>query len=76
MTVPFEVGVEIKLATLGFRNGFGSVRVLARIDAQEFETSLFPDKASGSFLLPVKASVRKALGLTKGQTIEVSLSLI
>ena len=76
MTVPFEVGVEIKLATLGLRHGFGSVRVRADINGQEFETSLFPDKASASFMLPVKASVRKALGLTKGQTIEVSLSLI
>ncbi|TGV42067.1 DUF1905 domain-containing protein [bacterium M00.F.Ca.ET.168.01.1.1] len=42
-----------------------------------WQTSLFPDKASGSLLLPVKASVRQREGLKAGDapalTIEVEL---
>jgi hypothetical protein len=76
ISVPFDVGTQIKLETMGPRHGFGSVRVLAVIDGEAFKTSVFPDKASGSYLLPVKAAVRKAIGAAKGQSLRVQLTLI
>lgn len=39
--------------------GFGSVRVEATLGGTTWLTSVFPDKASGSYLLPVKAAVRR-----------------
>jgi hypothetical protein len=49
------------------------VRVHAQIGATTWATSVFPDKARGAFVLPVKAAVRKAEGLEVGDTVPVSL---
>lgn len=54
--------------------GFGSLKVTARIGDSTFSTSVFPSKELG-WLLPVKASVRKAEGIAEGDTVEVELRL-
>lgn len=72
LTLPAEAAEQIKF----FRekhHGFGTVRVRAVIGSTEWQTSLFPDKASDSFLLPVKAGVRKKEGLSAGNQAEVML---
>jgi hypothetical protein len=45
--------------------------VRARIGESRWETSVFADKASGCYLLPVKATVRKAEGISTGDKIGV-----
>jgi hypothetical protein len=57
--------------TLG---GFGSLKVTATIGDSTFRTSLFPSKELG-WLLPVKASVRKAEGIGEDDTVAVVLEL-
>ncbi|MDE2435531.1 MAG: DUF1905 domain-containing protein [Sphingomonadales bacterium] len=54
--------------------GFGSLKVRARIGDSTFATSVFPSKELG-WILPVKASVRKAEGIGEGDTIEVTLAV-
>ncbi|CCE99595.1 hypothetical protein predicted by Glimmer/Critica (plasmid) [Sinorhizobium fredii HH103] len=49
--------------------------MIVRIGKTEWTTSVFPDKASGSFLLPVKAEVRRKEKLAAGQSIRIKLSL-
>jgi hypothetical protein len=46
------------------------------IGKSTFETSLFPAKEFGSYLLPVKASVRKANNLLAGDNIKAGLEPI
>ncbi|TCM19037.1 uncharacterized protein DUF1905 [Novosphingobium sp. PhB165] len=57
----------------GQSRGFGSLKVKARIGGTVFATSVFPSKADGGWLLPVKASVRRAESLAEGDDVEVSL---
>lgn len=54
--------------------GFGSLKVKARIGDSTFTTSVFPAKQLG-WLLPVKASVRKAEGIGEGDIVEVVLEV-
>ncbi|MBS0477370.1 MAG: DUF1905 domain-containing protein [Proteobacteria bacterium] len=54
--------------------GFGSLKVTARIGETMFKTSLFPSKELG-WLLPVKAAVRKAEGVSEGDVVEVVLTV-
>lgn len=54
--------------------GFGSLKVTATIGESTFKTSVFPSKELG-WLLPVKASVRKAEGLGEGDSVAVVLEL-
>ena len=54
--------------------GFGSLKVRATIGDSSFATSVFPSKSVG-WMLPVKASVRKAEGLAEGDPVSVVLEL-
>lgn len=54
--------------------GFGSLKVTARIGDTTFRTSLFPSKEMG-WLLPVKASVRRAEGIGEGDRVAVTLEV-
>ena len=74
ITVPEEVADEIEDAVIEWR-GFGSVRVQATIGATTWRTSIFPSKEIGSFILPVKKSVRSAEDLGEGDTCAVVISL-
>ncbi len=59
----------------GRKRGWGAMKVSARIGETIWETSIFPEKGSGGWLLPVKAAVRKAEGLVVGDTVELSVIL-
>ena len=76
LTLPFDVTDEIDDITTGKQGGFGSVRVTATIGRTSFTTSVFPSKEQKSFILPVKASVRKAEHLAAGTMCVVSLELL
>ena len=58
VTLPTDVADAIDEA-VGERAGFGSIPVEATIGASTWKTSLFPDKQSASFVLPVKKAVRQ-----------------
>ena len=58
----------------GMSRGWGSLKVTATIGESRWSTSVFPARDTG-WLLPVKASVRKAEGLVDGDRVEVALEL-
>jgi len=60
----------------GKGRGFGSVKVRAAIGGTSWNTSVFPSKASGGYLLPVKLAVRSAEDLAEGDVAEVALELL
>lgn len=70
-----DVVGEIHYAAMGRTGGFGSVKVSATIGATQWDTSVFPDKKSGGFMLPVKAAVRRAEKLSEGDTVSLSLEI-
>jgi Domain of unknown function (DUF1905) len=59
----------------GQRRGWGAMKVHVTIGETSWETSIFPDKGSGGWLLPIKAAVRKAEELVVGDRIQVSVML-
>jgi Domain of unknown function (DUF1905) len=81
LTIDGEVAEAIHALALmrrlesGRRRGWGSMKAVAMIGDTRWETSIFPDKSSGGWLLPVKASVRKAEGLVAGDSVELSVKL-
>ena len=58
---------------LGGARGFGSVRVRMSVERVAFETSAFPHKESGGYLVPVKAEVRKKAGVGEGDVVAVRI---
>ena len=66
---------EIKERHGKVRRGFGSIRVVATIGKTSWKTSIFPDKQSGTYLLPLKAQVRRAEGIDAGDTVTFYLEI-
>jgi hypothetical protein len=75
VTLPFDIADEIEDVAADAKRGFGSVRVRARIGVTRFDTSLFPDTKAESYVLPVKAQVRKAEQVGDGDRVRVHLEL-
>ena len=73
VSLPPEVADEIADRFADRSAAFGSVRVQATIGGTTWATSLFPDKRSGTYLLPVKQAVRTAEGLLEGTPVTVHL---
>jgi hypothetical protein len=73
VTLPVDVADELR-ERAGEPRGFGSVRVHARVGETAWDTSVFPDAASGSFVLPVKKAVRTAAGVGEGDLLTVTLA--
>ncbi len=79
LTIDGEAGEALSATALMRRlersiGGFGSLKVTATIGDSAFRTSLFPSKSQG-WLLPVKASVRKAEGIGEGDEVAVVLEV-
>ena len=74
VTLPPEVAEDVRHRA-GEPRGFGSVRVHVEAAGQAWDTSVFPDAGSGSFVLPVKKAVRVAAAVGEGDDLTVTLSL-
>jgi Domain of unknown function (DUF1905) len=57
------------------KNGFGSIKVRCTIGKTTWDTSLFPSK-DGPYLLPIKASVRRAEEIAEGDIVNITCTLI
>ena len=76
LPVTKKVGMEIKEKFGKGRCGFGSIRVDVTVGETTWKTSIFPDKHSGSYVLPVKAAVRKAEAIEAGERVKYTIKLL
>jgi hypothetical protein len=53
----------------------GFVYIKAKVGKTEWDTALFPHKLSASYLLSVKAIVRKKEGIFEGDTVEIRFAI-
>jgi len=73
VTVPEKESYDLK-AIVGFVTyGWGMIPVNVRIGKTEWMTSLFPK--DGSYIVPIKASVRKEEDLEEGDKVTVRLEV-
>ncbi|MGB4076239.1 MAG: DUF1905 domain-containing protein [Minisyncoccia bacterium] len=75
LTLPKKHGVAIKKTWGKHARGWGSLPVCATIGKTSWNTSIFPDKKSGSYLLPLKAAVRKAEQVKDGATLTCTVKI-
>jgi hypothetical protein len=73
VTVPAKLSRDLK-AIVGFVTyGWGMIPVYVQIGKTRWTTSLFPK--DGYYIVPIKASVRKAENLEEGDTVAVRLEV-
>lgn len=73
ITVPAEHCEVLRDVSKWVTYGWGMIPVNARIGTTGWTTSLFPKE--GGYVVPVKASVRKAEGLAEGDRVTVRLEV-
>ncbi len=76
VSVPEEISDDIRQLTEGVRRGFGSVRVAVTVGGTSWRTSIFPDSRSGTFMLPLKRTVRVAERIEAGDDVRLKVELV
>jgi hypothetical protein len=75
LSLPKKESGEIKEKFGKHKRGWGSIPVLVTINKTRWKTSIFPDKKSGSYLLPLRAEVRKKEGIFARDTVSFIVEL-
>lgn len=74
--VPEDISAKIKEMQKGrLRRGWGAVYVKAKIGKNEWQTSIFPDRHSATYILPLKKQIRYEENLYDGIEIKVSIEI-
>ncbi len=76
VSLPAQASAEIgDLARTMPRAGFGAIKVIARIGATGWRSSVFPGD-DGRYVLPVSAKVRRAQHLELGRPARVQVEVL
>lgn len=73
VTVPEDDCGALEATSAFVTYGWGMIPVAAQIGETQWTTSLFPK--DGQYIVPIKASVRKAERLDQGDTVTVRLNV-
>ncbi len=76
VSIPKDVSETMRDRFAGIARGWGSLRVEVTIGGTSWNTSVFPDKKSGMYLLPIKADVRKKENIAAGQTVTMRVEVL
>jgi hypothetical protein len=76
VTVPPNLALELRELGKFGGNGWGMIPVQAQIGNTAWKTSLFPQTKDKTYLLPIKASVRKAEKLKTGNVLHIRLEVM
>lgn len=75
VTVPPDLADELNVRYADRHRPFGSLPVRASLGSSTWSTSLFKDTKSASYLLPVKAEVRRRERIEEGATATIYIEL-
>jgi len=76
ITLPVQDASDIKSFCSHIKRGFGSIRVTATIGSSTWQTSIFPDAKSKSYLLPVKKEVRLKNSLVENSEVIATVTIL
>ena len=73
VTIPKNLTTRITTQYGSLKRGWGSLPVQATIGKTAWNTSIFPDKKSGTFILPLKAQIRRKEGIEAGDKVKLQI---
>ncbi len=73
VTIPKKETSLINTEYSSLKRGWGSLPVEVTIGTTTWNTSIFPDKKSGTYILPLKALVRRKEGIEVGDKIQLQI---
>lgn len=75
VSLPIDLSNEIRNNLKWQEEGWGRLKATARIGNTEWETAIWFDTKHNSYLLPLKAEIRKLEKIELGTDVKVKLSL-
>jgi hypothetical protein len=75
VTLPSKLSKTIRKTHGLSEEGWGRLKANASIGDSKWQTAIWFDSKALSYLLPIKASVRKIVGIESGSTVAVILHL-
>jgi hypothetical protein len=75
VTLPVEIAKDINDFFALAKRGWGSLPVVVTVGKAVWKTSIFPDKKTNSYLLPLKAEVRKKEAIRSGDSIDLMIKV-
>jgi hypothetical protein len=75
VTLPKELSVKIRKEFWTQEEGWGRLKAIAYIGNTEWKTAIWFDTKKGSYLLPVKTSVRKEENIDVEDNITVAIKI-
>ncbi|MFM7726127.1 MAG: DUF1905 domain-containing protein [Flavobacteriales bacterium] len=73
--LPFDMSQEIRLHLKLEEQGWGRLKATAEIGSTRWETAIWFDTKHATYMLPLKAGVRKKEGIADGDEVEVKIYL-
>lgn len=74
-TLPKKLAKEINKHFYVSKKAWGSIPLKVKINNTSWDTSIFPDKKSESFVLPIKKEIRLKEGLLDNKTYDLSIMI-
>lgn len=75
VSLPKEISKEIREHLRWQEEGWGRMKASANVNGFEWETAIWFDKKLDTYLLPIKADIRKKAGLNLDDKIYVDISI-
>lgn len=75
ISIPKKESAAIKIDFDTKKRGWGSLPVQVTVGKTTWDTSIFPDKKSGAYLLPLKAAVRKKENIFNNEMIKLIIKI-
>ena len=75
VSLPQEIAEEIRAHLKWQEEGWGRLKARAQIGNSSWETAIWYDTKLGTYLLPLKAEIRRKENLSAGKVVEVRVAL-
>jgi Domain of unknown function (DUF1905) len=75
VTLPKKLAAEVRAFHGGLQKNFGSIRISATVGKTTWKTSVFRDTKSDSYVLPIKAEIRKKEKIEPGKMLQVQIEI-
>lgn len=75
VSLPTDIALEIRNNLKWQEEGWGRMKAIAEIGGSQWKTAIWFDKKRETYLLPLKAEIRKKENLQKGEMLDVIIWL-
>ena len=73
VSLPLDISSEIRANFKAEEQGWGRLKVIAKIGVSDWKTAIWFDTKMNTYLLPIKAEIRKKEKLSNGKSVTIKI---